>query len=57
MFFADVHGSMPDLVQAVGRALCVHPGEGNIAVPVLLGAGESPDELPTSPPTRRWPSC
>ncbi|MDQ0904183.1 superfamily II DNA or RNA helicase [Streptomyces canus] len=51
VFFADVRGSMPDLVQAVGRALRMHPGEGKlatIAVPVLLGAGESPDELLTS---------
>ncbi|MDX2930856.1 helicase, partial [Streptomyces sp. NRRL_B-16638] len=52
VFFADVRGSMPDLVQAVGRALRMHPGEGKlatIAVPILLGAGESPDELLTSP--------
>ena len=51
VFFADVRGSMPDLVQGVGRALRMHPGEGKlatIAVPVLLGAGESPDELLTS---------
>lgn len=51
VFFADVRGSMPDLVQAVGRALRMHPGEGKlatIAVPILLGAGESPDELLTS---------
>ncbi|GAA2523292.1 DEAD/DEAH box helicase [Streptomyces longisporus] len=52
VFFADVRGSMPDLVQAVGRALRMHPGEGKlatIAVPILLGAGETPDELLTSP--------
>ncbi len=52
VFFADVRGSMPDLVQAVGRALRMHPGEGKlatIAVPVLLGTGESPDDLLTSP--------
>jgi superfamily II DNA or RNA helicase len=52
VFFADVRGSMPDLVQAVGRALRMHPGEGKlatIAVPIILGAGESPDELLTSP--------
>ncbi|MFI5688415.1 Helicase associated domain protein [Streptomyces sp. NPDC051636] len=52
VFFADVRGSMPDLVQAVGRALRMHPGEGKlatIAVPILLGASESPDELLTSP--------
>ncbi|MBL1086765.1 Helicase associated domain protein [Streptomyces actinomycinicus] len=52
VFFADVRGSMPDLVQAVGRALRMHPGEGKlatIAVPVILGAGESPDELLSSP--------
>ncbi|WP_327686497.1 hypothetical protein [Streptomyces sp. NBC_00467] len=35
---------MPDLVQAVGRALRMQPGEGNMAslvVPVLLGPGRS----------------
>ncbi|MGW2831545.1 hypothetical protein [Streptomyces sp. NPDC001286] len=39
MYFADVRGSMPDLVQAVGRALRMQPGEGKMAslvVPVLL---------------------
>ncbi|MFE2693682.1 DEAD/DEAH box helicase [Streptomyces mirabilis] len=52
VFFADVRGSMPDLVQALGRALRMHPGEGKLAtivVPVLLLAAESPDELLTSP--------
>ncbi|MGW0647310.1 Helicase associated domain protein [Streptomyces umbrinus] len=52
VFFADVRGSMPDLVQGVGRALRMHPGEGKlatIAVPALLNVGESPDELLTSP--------
>ncbi|WP_033823734.1 helicase-related protein, partial [Kitasatospora sp. MBT63] len=42
VFFADVRGSMVDLVQAVGRALRMHPGSGKIAtivVPVILGAG------------------
>ncbi|WP_331758877.1 Helicase associated domain protein [Streptomyces anulatus] len=50
--FADVRGSMPDLVQAVGRALRMHPGEGKIAtlvVPVFLGPGETPDAMLTSP--------
>ncbi|SCF87775.1 hypothetical protein GA0115254_121015, partial [Streptomyces sp. Ncost-T10-10d] len=40
MYWADVRGSMPDLVQAVGRALRMQPGEGKMAslvVPVLLG--------------------
>lgn len=50
--FADVRGSMPDLVQAVGRALRMQPGEGKIAtlvVPAFLGPGEKPDALLTSP--------
>ncbi|MET9453142.1 DEAD/DEAH box helicase [Streptomyces cinerochromogenes] len=51
VYFADVRGSMPDLVQAVGRALRIRPGEGKIAslvVPVLLGPGETPDNMLTS---------
>ncbi|EPH41474.1 Helicase associated domain protein [Streptomyces aurantiacus] len=50
--FADVRGSMPDLVQAVGRALRMHPGQGKLAtlvVPVVLGPGEKPDAMLTSP--------
>jgi hypothetical protein len=42
---------MPDLVQAVGRALRMQPGEGKTAslvVPVLLGPGETPDNMLTS---------
>ncbi|WP_445283694.1 Helicase associated domain protein [Streptomyces sp. DSM 118148] len=51
VYFADVRGSMPDLVQAVGRALRIHPGQGKTAslvVPVLLGPGETPDSMLTS---------
>ncbi|WP_106976832.1 helicase associated domain-containing protein [Streptomyces sp. NRRL B-24484] len=51
VFFADVRGSMVDLVQAVGRALRMKPGSGKVAaivVPVLLGAGENGDQLLTS---------
>ncbi|MFI9248391.1 Helicase associated domain protein [Streptomyces sp. NPDC053086] len=51
VYFADVRGSMPDLVQAVGRALRVQPGEGKVAslvVPVLLGPGETADNMLTS---------
>lgn len=51
VYFADVRGSMPDLVQAVGRALRMRPGEGKVAslvVPVLLGPGETPDSMLTS---------
>ncbi|GAA2415144.1 DEAD/DEAH box helicase [Streptomyces coeruleofuscus] len=51
VYFADVRGSMPDLVQAVGRALRMQPGEGKVAslvVPVLLGSGETADNLVTS---------
>ncbi|MCB5164326.1 Helicase associated domain protein [Streptomyces bambusae] len=51
VFWADVRGSMPDLVQAVGRALRIRPGEGKVAslvVPVLLGPGERPDDMLSS---------
>ncbi len=51
VYFADVRGSMPDLVQALGRALRMQPGEGKTAslvVPVLLGPGETPDNMLTS---------
>ncbi|MCX5215989.1 hypothetical protein OG689_43410 [Kitasatospora sp. NBC_00240] len=48
VFFADVRGSMVDLVQAVGRALRMRPGSGKVAtivVPVILGAGDRGDQL------------
>ncbi|MFI5617073.1 Helicase associated domain protein [Streptomyces sp. NPDC051567] len=51
VYWADVRGSMPDLVQAVGRALRIRPGEGKVAslvVPVLLGPGETPETMLTS---------
>ena len=51
VYFADVRGSMPDLVQAVGRALRIRPGEGKVAslvVPVLLGPGQTADNMLTS---------
>jgi len=51
VYFADVRGSMPDLVQAVGRALRIQPGEGKVAslvVPVLLEPGETADTMLTS---------
>ncbi|WP_421673918.1 Helicase associated domain protein, partial [Streptomyces griseofuscus] len=51
VYWADVRGSMPDLVQAVGRALRMHPGEGKVAslvVPVLLDPGETADNMLTS---------
>jgi hypothetical protein len=51
VYFADVRGSMPDLVQAVGRALRIQPGEGKVAslvVPILLGPGENADNMLTS---------
>jgi predicted helicase len=50
-FFCDARGSMVDIVQMVGRALRMHPGEGKIAslvVPVFLRPHESPDEMLTS---------
>ncbi|MEU1133024.1 Helicase associated domain protein [Streptomyces sp. NPDC005900] len=51
VYWADVRGSMPDLVQAVGRALRMQPGEGKMAslvVPMLLGPGETADNMLTS---------
>ncbi|WP_410097338.1 Helicase associated domain protein [Streptomyces sp. Isolate_219] len=51
VYWADVRGSMPDLVQAVGRALRMQPGEGKLAslvVPVLLAPGETADNMLTS---------
>lgn len=51
VYWADVRGSMPDLVQAVGRALRMQPGEGKVAslvVPILLGPGETADNMLTS---------
>ncbi|MFJ8770340.1 DEAD/DEAH box helicase [Streptomyces clavifer] len=51
VYFADVRGSMPDLVQAVGRALRMQPGQGKLAslvVPVLLGPGETAQNMLTS---------
>ncbi|MDH6544072.1 DEAD/DEAH box helicase [Streptomyces sp. SPB4] len=52
VFFCDVRGSMPDLVQAVGRALRIHPGEGKMAtlfVPAFLATGETTASMLTSP--------
>lgn len=51
VLFADVRGSMVDIVQMVGRALRLHPEHGKLAtlvVPVFLGPGEDPNELLTS---------
>ncbi|MEU6393929.1 Helicase associated domain protein [Streptomyces sp. NPDC046939] len=50
--FCDVRGSMVDIVQMVGRALRMKPGQGKIAsliVPVFLGEGEDPEDMLTSP--------
>jgi hypothetical protein len=52
VFFADVVGGLPDIVQALGRALLMRPGDGKVAtiiVPVMLGPGESADQMLTSP--------
>ncbi|MFB8039074.1 Helicase associated domain protein [Streptomyces sp. NPDC056004] len=49
--FCDARGSMIDIVQMVGRALRIKPGQGKIAsliVPVFLAPGETPDEMLTS---------
>jgi len=51
VFFADVRGSMVDLVQAVGRALRIRPGSGKVAtiiVPIMLAADETGDEMLSS---------
>jgi hypothetical protein len=51
VFFADVRGSAVDILQIVGRALRMKPGEGKIAslvVPVFLAPGEDPDAMLTS---------
>ncbi|MET7520690.1 Helicase associated domain protein, partial [Streptomyces sp. NPDC005480] len=50
--FGDVRGSMVDIVQMVGRALRMRPGQGKIAsliVPVFLAEDENPDDMLTSP--------
>ncbi|MFJ8614119.1 Helicase associated domain protein [Streptomyces sp. NPDC093675] len=49
--FCDARGSMVDIVQMVGRALRMKPGEGKVAslvVPVFLGPDEEADEMLTS---------
>ncbi|MFD0541812.1 Helicase associated domain protein [Streptomyces mexicanus] len=49
--FCDARGSMVDIVQMVGRALRMKPGEGKLAslvVPVFLGPGEDGEEMLTS---------
>ncbi|MFJ2590825.1 hypothetical protein [Streptomyces sp. NPDC087538] len=51
VYWANVRDSMPDLVQTAGRALRMQPGEGKVAslvVPVLLGPGETADNMLTS---------
>ncbi|MEU0032060.1 Helicase associated domain protein [Streptomyces sp. NPDC006335] len=51
VLFTDARGSMVDIVQMVGRALRLHPGQGKLAtliVPVFLGPDEDPNELLTS---------
>ncbi|MET7519286.1 hypothetical protein ABZS88_38830 [Streptomyces sp. NPDC005480] len=48
--FMDAGGSMVDIVQMVGRALRIRPGEGKLAtlVPVFMRPGENPSEMLTS---------
>jgi superfamily II DNA or RNA helicase len=51
VFFGDVRGSAVDILQIVGRALRIKPGEGKVAslvVPVFLGKDEDPDAMLTS---------
>ncbi|KUM82352.1 DEAD/DEAH box helicase [Streptomyces pseudovenezuelae] len=51
VLFTDARGSMVDIVQMVGRALRLHPGQGKLAtliVPVFLGLDEDLNELLTS---------
>ncbi|MGW7414572.1 Helicase associated domain protein [Streptomyces sp. NPDC054863] len=52
--FCDARGSMVDIVQMVGRALRMQPGEGKIAslvVPVFIGPDEEAGEMVVSPGT------
>ncbi|MFC6138026.1 helicase associated domain-containing protein, partial [Streptomyces spororaveus] len=47
----DPKGSAVDIVQAIGRALRQHPGQGKTAtliVPVFLGADEKPEDMLSS---------
>ncbi|MGW7333761.1 DEAD/DEAH box helicase family protein, partial [Streptomyces sp. NPDC054840] len=47
----DPRGSAVDIVQAIGRALRQHPGQGKTAtliVPVFLGADEKPEDMLSS---------
>lgn len=49
--FMDARGSMVDIVQMVGRALRIKPGEGKLAtlvVPVFMRPGENASEMLTS---------
>ncbi|MDX3098830.1 Helicase associated domain protein [Streptomyces sp. ME19-03-3] len=51
VFFGDVRGSAVDILQIVGRALRMRPGDGKVAslvVPVFLAPGEDPDAMLTS---------
>ncbi|MER6976131.1 DEAD/DEAH box helicase [Streptomyces carpinensis] len=51
VLFTDARGSMIDIVQMVGRALRMQPGEGKLAtliVPVFLGPDEDANQLLTS---------
>ncbi|MBM9506679.1 Helicase associated domain protein [Streptomyces sp. KK5PA1] len=51
VYFGDVRGSAVDILQIVGRALRMRPGEGKMAsliVPVFLGKDEDPDAMLTS---------
>jgi superfamily II DNA or RNA helicase len=51
VYFGDVRGSAVDILQIVGRALRMRPGEGKVAslvVPVFLAPGEDPDAMLTS---------
>ncbi|MDX3235413.1 Helicase associated domain protein [Streptomyces sp. ME03-5709C] len=48
VFFGDVRGSAVDILQIVGRALRMRPGDGKVAslvVPVFLAPGEDPDAM------------
>jgi superfamily II DNA or RNA helicase len=51
VFFGDVRGSAVDILQIVGRALRMKPGQNKVAslvVPVFLGPDEDPDAMLTS---------
>ncbi|QKV98346.1 DUF6233 domain-containing protein [Streptomyces sp. NA02536] len=54
VYFADVRGSMPDLVQAVGRALRLQPGEGKVATALTRRQAEKERGRRSRPAPPEW---